>query len=98
MENLAAQHNGHVLVVAVVDPDGSLHSALVSRARMGITEGLVHVAEADPDMDYDSRADLTRELLPNLPGPAVRRMGHVTTTFKDVFAVASAPRAERNYG
>ena len=75
IENLAARHDGHVLVVAAVDPGGSLQQALVSRARQGITEGLVHVADADPDMGYESRADLVRELCPQLPGAAVRRIG-----------------------
>ena len=92
IENLAARHDGHVLVVAAVDPGGSLQQALVSRARQGITEGLVHVADADPDMGYESRTDLVRELCPHLPDAAVRRIGRSTTTFADVFAVASAPR------
>ena len=92
IENLAARHDGHVLVVAAVDPGGSLQKALVSRARQGITEGLVHVADADPDMGYEPRADLVRELCPHLPDAAVRRIGRATATFADVFAVASAPR------
>ena len=75
IENLAARHDGHVLVVAAVDPGSSLQTALVSRARQGITEGLVHVADADPDMGYESRADLARELCPHLPDAAVRRIG-----------------------
>ena len=41
IENLVARGNGHVLVVAAVDPGGSLRSALVAQARQGITEGLV---------------------------------------------------------
>ena len=92
IENLAARQDGHVLVVAAVDPGSGLKTALVSRARQGITEGLVHVADADPDMGYESRTDLVRELCPHLPEAAVRRIGRSTTTFKDVFAVASAPR------
>ena len=92
IENLAARHDGHVLVVAAVGPGGSLQQALVSRARQGITEGLVHVADADPDMGYESRTDLVRELCPHLPDAAVRRIGRSTATFADVFAVASAPR------
>ena len=92
IENLAARHDGHVLVAAAVDPGGSLHKALVSRARQGLTAGLVHVADADPDMGYESRAELARELCPQLPGAAVRRIGRATTTFADVFAVATAPR------
>ena len=92
IENLAARHDGHVLVVAAVDPGSSLQRALVSRARQGITEGLVHVADADPDMGYESRTDLVRELCPQLPDAAVRRIGRATATFAEVFAVASAPR------
>ena len=92
IENLAARHDGHVLVVAAVGPGSSLQTALVSRARQGITEGLVHVADADPDMGYESRTDLVRELCPHLPDAAVRRIGRATATFADVFAVASAPR------
>ena len=92
IENLAARHDGHVLVVAAVDPGSGLEQALVSRARQGITEGLVQVADADPDMGYESRADLVRELCPQLPDAAVRRIGRATATFAEVFAVASAPR------
>jgi hypothetical protein len=92
IENLAARHDGHVLVVTAVDPGGTLQQALVSRARQGITEGLVHVADADPDMGHKSRTGLVRELCPHLPGAAVRRIGRSTTTFAEVFAVASAPR------
>jgi Tetratricopeptide repeat len=91
-ENLAARHDGHVLVVAAVSPGGSLRQALVSRARQGLTEGVVHVADADPDMGYESRTDLVRELCPQLPEAAVRRIGRSTATFAEVFAVASAPR------
>jgi hypothetical protein len=92
VESLVARHDGHVLVVATVDPGGSLRKALTSRARQGITEGLVHIADADPDMGYESRADLVRELLPHLPGTVLRRITRSTATFADVFAVASAPR------
>ena len=90
--NLVARHDGHVLVVAAVGPGGSLQQALVSRARQGIAEGLVHVADADPDMGYEPRTNLIRELRPHLPDAAVRRIGRATATFTDVFAVASAPR------
>jgi hypothetical protein len=92
IENLAARHDGHVLVVTAVGPGSSLQQALVSRARQGITEGLVHVADADPDMGYESRTALVRELCPHLPDAAARRIGRSTTTFADVFEVASAPR------
>ena len=92
IENLAARHDGHVLVVAAVSPGGSLQKALVSRARQGITEGLVHVADAVSDMGYEPRTNLIRELCPHLPDAAVRRIGHATATFAEVFAVASAPR------
>jgi hypothetical protein len=91
-ENLAARHDGHVLVVAAVSPGGTLQQALVSRARTGLTEGVVHVADSDSDMGYESRTDLVRELCPHLSDAAVRRIGRSTTTFAEVFAVASAPR------
>jgi tetratricopeptide (TPR) repeat protein len=91
IENLAARHDGHVLVAAAVGPGSSLQQALVSGARQGITEGLVHVAVADLDMGYESRTNLVRELCPHLPDAAVRRIGRSTTTFADVFEVASAP-------
>ena len=56
IENLAARRGGHVLVVAAVNPDSRLKAALVTRARVGITEGLVQVAEADPDMRFRGAA------------------------------------------
>jgi hypothetical protein len=92
IENLTAHRNGHVLAVAAVDPDGSLQRALRARARQGITEGLVQVTDADPDMGYEARTALVRELLPGLPDAAVRRIAHATGTFAEVFAVVSAPR------
>jgi hypothetical protein len=91
-ENLAGRHDGHVLVVAAVSSGSSLQQALLSRPRQGMTEGLVHVADADPDMGYESRTELIRELCPHLPSVAVRRIGRTTATFAEVFAVAAAPR------
>ncbi len=92
VENLVARHDGHVLVVAVVDPQSSLQKALLSRARQGITEGRVQLADADPDMGFKPRTGLARELCPHLPDAVVRRIGRSTTTFADIFAVASARR------
>ena len=92
IENLAARQDGHVLVVAAVDPDGSLRQALRSRSRTALTLGLVHVAHADPDMGFGARSDLARLLCPGLPEAAVRRIARGTVTFKDVFANAAAPR------
>jgi len=92
VENLVARHDGRVLVVAAVDPGGGLQRSLVSRARQGITEGRVRVADADPDMGYAARADLVEELCPQLPRAAARRIAAATATFADVFKVASAPR------
>ena len=43
-------------------------------------------------MGYESRPDLVRELCPHLPDAAVRRIGRSTTTFAEVFTVATAPR------
>ena len=92
IENLSARPSGHVLTVAAVTPGSSLQRALTTRARQGITEGRVLVADANPDMRSESRAELARELCPHLPGAAVRRIARATVTFADVFAVASAPR------
>lgn len=92
VENLTARQDGHVLVVATVNPDGGLKAALIAQARTGITPGLVHVANADPDMGFEARLDLTRALCPGLPEAAVRRVARGTVTFKDVFAAAAAPR------
>ena len=92
IENLAARQDGHVLVVAAVDPDGALKSALTGRSRTWVTPGLVHVADADPDMGFGARSDLARALCPGLPEAAVRRIARGTVTFKDVFAAAAAPR------
>ena len=90
IENLAARQDGHVLVVAAVDPDGALKPALTARSRLA--PGLVHVADADPDMGFGARSDLARLLCPGLPEAAVRRIARGTVTFKDVFAAAAAPR------
>ena len=92
VENLVARHSSQVLVVAAVDPHSGLAAALTSRARYGLTEGLVHTAEADPDMGHQARTDLARKLCPHLPGAAIRRIAERTTTFAEVFAVAAAPR------
>jgi hypothetical protein len=81
-----------VLVVAAVDPGGALAGALTARSRYGLTEGLIRSADADPDMGFESRTDLVRELCPGLPEVAVRRIAARTGTFADVFTVAAAPR------
>jgi hypothetical protein len=92
IENLAARHDSHVLVIAAVNPGGELKKALVSRARQGITEGLVQVPDADPDIGYQSRTELVREQCPALPEVAVRRIARRSSTFTDVFAVCAAHR------
>jgi tetratricopeptide (TPR) repeat protein len=92
MENLVARHNGQVLVVAAVDPGGDLAAELTSRARLGLIEGLVHTAEADPDMGYQSRVDLAHALCPRLPDAMARRIARRTLTFADVFAVTAGGR------
>lgn len=55
------------LIVAAAEPDGALPAALRPQIRHGLTEGLVCPAEADPDMAYESRLELARQLRPNLP-------------------------------
>ena len=92
IENLAARHNGQVLVVATMDPGSGLAQELVDRSRFGLTEELVHAAEADPDMGYESRLELARQLCPYLLDAAVRRVASRTATFAEVFSVATAPR------
>ena len=92
VENLIERIDGQVLVVAAVNPDGDLMSALTSRAAYGLTEGRVRTVDADPGMDYQARVDLAAELCPNLPAAAIRRIGQRTRTFAEVFAVASAER------
>jgi len=92
VENLVERHNGQVLVVAAVNPDGELIPALSSRARYGLTEGRVRAVDAGPSMDYQARVDLAHRLCPNLPRAATRRIGQRTQAFADVFAAASAQR------
>jgi Tetratricopeptide repeat len=92
VENLIERVAGHVLVVAVVNLDGDLMSALMSRSAYGLTEGRVRRVDVDPGMDHQARVDLAAELCPNLPGAATRRIGQRTRTFTEVFAVASAER------
>jgi hypothetical protein len=90
IENLAARHDGRVLVVAAVNPGGRLKRALTDRAWRGRIEGRIRVAEASPDMSYQARTALVREVCPQLPDAAVRRMARSTATFVDVFAVTAA--------
>jgi tetratricopeptide (TPR) repeat protein len=91
IENLCARNNGQVLVAAAVNPGSSLAEALTADTRYFLF-GRVHKADADPDMSYDARTALARELRPGLPAVAVSRIGQRTQTFSDVFAVTSAER------
>ena len=98
IRNLTDRWGSQVLVVAAANPGGQLAATLTARGRQGLLEGLVHVADADPDMGYASRAALVRELRPQLPTAAVRRIVSRTATFADVFAVTGSPRlAEMNH-
>jgi hypothetical protein len=90
--NLTARHDSQVLVIAAVNPGSALPDALSTEVRYEITKKLVHFAETDPDMGYESRLELARQLCPNLPDAADRRIAQRTTTFAEVFAVAAAPR------
>jgi tetratricopeptide (TPR) repeat protein len=92
VENLIGRIDGRILVVAAVDPDGDLMSALTSRAAYGLTEGRVRIVDVDPGMDYQARVELATDLCPNLPRAAIRRVGQRTRIFADVFAVVSAER------
>ena len=71
VENLTARHDGQVLIVAAMDPGSALAGALPAEVRQGVTGGLVHIAEADPDMGYESRLKLARGLCPDLPDGVV---------------------------
>jgi tetratricopeptide (TPR) repeat protein len=92
VDNLTARHNSQVLIVAAVNPGSAVAAALRARARYGLTDRLVYVAEADPDMGYESRLELARQLSTHLPDVATRRIAQRTTTFGEVFTVAAAPR------
>jgi hypothetical protein len=92
IENLIDGLQSRVLVVAAVDPGSGLAAALTSRARYGPTAGRVHRAGTDPRMGYKSRADLARELRPDLPAAAAQRIARRTATFAEVFAAAGAAR------
>jgi hypothetical protein len=92
VDDLTARYDSQVLIVAAVAPGSAVRAALTSRVRSGMTTGLVRTVEADPDMGYESRLQLARQLCPNLPDAATRRIARRTTTFADVFTVAGAPR------
>ncbi len=92
IENLTARQRSQVLVIAVMEPGSVLPNAIRSQLRHGLTVSLVHDAELDPDMGYESRLELARQLRPNLPDAGTRRMAQRTTTFAEVFTVAAAPR------
>lgn len=91
-ENLTARTDSQVLLIAAVDPGGALARALATEVRSGFTGGLVHAAEADPDMGFESRLNLARGLRPGLQDSAARRIAQRTTTFAEVFTVVAAPR------
>ena len=94
-DNLVTRPDGQVLLVATTIPaaaDGcrpNLRKDLASRHWL---TGRVHRSDADPDMSYQSRADLVAELCPALRSAAVRRIARRTTNFAEVFAVTSARR------
>jgi hypothetical protein len=89
LENLAYRVDGQLLAIAAVDPDGGLARALTSGGRYLLFDR-VHTVGADPDMSYQARVALTRELRPTLPDTVSQRIARRTRTFADVFAVASA--------
>jgi hypothetical protein len=90
VENLIGRIDGRVLVVAAINPDGKLQSALTSRTTCGLTEGRVQTVDTDPGMDYQARVDLAAELCPDLPAVAAHRIGQRTQNFAEVFAVTSS--------
>jgi hypothetical protein len=91
IRNLAARHDGQVLVVVAAASDSDLVRVLLSRPGFELT-GRVHRADADPEMRYRARADLAAELQPTLPAEAGERIARRTQTFKEVFAAATAGR------
>jgi tetratricopeptide (TPR) repeat protein len=91
---LIERYDGQVLVVAAVDPRSVLMSSLMSRSQYGLTEGRVHVADADTGMGQGARVALASEMRPGLPRNAGRRIGQRTRTFADVFQVVAADRLE----
>jgi tetratricopeptide (TPR) repeat protein len=92
VENLTARQGSQVLIIAVVDPGSALPAAFRSQVRRGLTSGLVCDAEADPDMGYEARLELARQLCPDLPDAGARRIAQRATTFAEVFTIAAAPR------
>ena len=86
---LAGRYDGRVLVVAAARPGSDLVAGLVKEAGPDLA-GRVRRADADPRMDYTDRAELARELLPDLPVQAAERIARRTATFGEVFAVAAA--------
>ena len=86
---LAGRYDGRVLVVAAARPGSDLVAGLVKEAGPDLA-GRVRRADADPGMDYADRAELARELLPDLPAQAAERIARRTATFGEVFAVAAA--------
>jgi hypothetical protein len=89
IESLAGRYDGRVLVVAAVRPGAPLETELMSGDRYDLL-GRVFRADADPDMRVTARADLVRDLLPDLPAAAAERIASRTGTFADVFAVTGA--------
>jgi hypothetical protein len=86
-------------VVAAVDPDGALKPALTGRSRAGVAPGLVHVADADPDMGFGARSDLARMLRPGLLEAAIRRIARHRDVHGRVRGGGRAPAGgDRRYG
>jgi hypothetical protein len=89
--NLAGRYDGRVLVVAAVRPGAALAAELVSGDRYDLL-GRVFRADADPDMGVTARADLARELFPDLSAAAADRIASRTATFAEVFAVTASDK------
>src|SRR5215469_6712424 len=87
LENLTFRDEGKILIVAAVDPDGPLATALRKGERAWLA-GRVFVVDVDPDMGPQSRMALARELRPGLDDVLARRIGQRTATLKDVLDVA----------
>jgi tetratricopeptide (TPR) repeat protein len=88
---LAGRYEGRVLVVAAASPESALVNGLIKDAGYDLA-GRVRKISAEPKMDYASRVELARELLPGLPAETSERIARRTATFGEVCAVATADR------
>ena len=92
LENLVCRSDGQILIVVAASPGSELARGLSRRDLPSALAPAARQADVDPEMSYDSRARLARELCPQLPGAVIVRIGQRTRTFADVFTVVDAGR------